>query len=249
MFKYLVPLLAATAVCYSGGDCPDQGDGECVCATLASLGLFGEDGEEYAMYEVGGGTEGDFVTPTFLVGQMIYPRARIGTNREGVCQSFMQQFCFEPCEDCSVCGWGPCQGCEGTVQITYPDGSLWPPDAPIEHGEWGLGCPDHPPALDFEAPVYEVCFPEDGSCRLVFSVYHTGILQNPNPCQRQAFVSVPAFVVDPDTNDDGVIDILDLISVACCDHDTRCDGICDAEDLIDVIMYWGQEVPIPNCED
>lgn len=218
-------LLSRTALLFSlfgTPDCVDKETPLCICATLATLGLLSEaqDPEDLPLI------------PTFLVGEVIYPKIRIGSNSPDICEKFLELF-----------GAPPCDGCEGTVQLIYPDGTAWPSSGLQEHGSFGFGCPDSPPAVDFSPPTL-IAHQDDG-CILMFQLNHSGVLQSPTPCSRQAQINLPALVIDVDANDDGIVDILDLVAVVCSDHDTRCDDIYDAEDVVDVILRWGQEVPIP----
>ena len=221
--------IGAVAMCLSmtvlAGECPDETEA-CVCATLATLGVFDSDGQP----------RGGDLFPVFLVGEMVHPRIVIGANGPQTCASFIENF-----------GMPPCEGCHGTVLLHYPDGSTWPEDGtPLEHGPWGFGCVDHPAAYDVWAPAFEAC-QTDGICRHVLHLEHSGVMNSPNPCTRNADVVMPYTVIDVDANDDGIVDVRDLVAVVCCEHETRCNDECDIEDIVDVILHWGMVVPIPSC--
>ena len=55
-------------------------------------------------------------------------------------------------------------------------------------------------------------------------------------------------VVDPDANNDGIVDVIDLILVVCELHNTNCQGN-EIDDIVNIILHWGQIVPLPSdCE-
>jgi hypothetical protein len=142
-------------------------------------------------------------------------------------------------------GGNQCDGCSGSVRVTYPDGS----DFTIEHGPFPLGSASELEIVVISFPGWTLtqdvppanCFSTPVCCPNTFYSYAEGILVQG---EGTATTGWPVLTAQPDLNGDGLVNVQDIIEVIVnWDEpagDCGCDGEGGVNDLMLILDHWSE---------